>query len=177
MPKIIVELDQTIYNYLSQIVTEEKSFNRIMNVAASILTEKIVRTNKRQLETGNWEAIVSTIDENHRKNLIEILKNLTKASITTLRKHKDISNLQDLKQVLRTIILFEYLAECLDNEEFNPPDEIDDKNLDEEIEYWQQKGFKVPKALLNENEQLDEKVIGIRFKACVSCGKQVYAMS
>ncbi|WAM35601.1 hypothetical protein [Caldicellulosiruptor acetigenus] len=160
MPKVTVNLPRPVYNHLSKLVEGGKSFDEVLTSATAILIDTIHRESNRELETAHWFNIASSIDMDYRKTLIAFLDNGIDLFVSLYKRHQSKGDLREQAQTLRVIILLEYLKECINNEDIDYLMELRYPPIEEELEYWQQRGFKIPEALRNTDKH--DNVVGIR---------------
>jgi len=116
MPKVTVKLPKPVYNKLCKLAVEGRSIDEIITHASGILIDTIRRATKKELETAHLFTIASAIDMDYRQLLIAFLDQGTELFSSVFIKNLKAGNNRETSQCLRTLILLEYLKECIHNE-------------------------------------------------------------
>ncbi|AZT90166.1 hypothetical protein ELD05_05650 [Caldicellulosiruptor changbaiensis] len=148
MPKVTVNLPKPVYDKLCKLADGSRNLDEIITHASAILIDTIRRATKRELQTAHWFTIVSSIDLDYRKLLISFLDQGTELFTSIFEQHFKVGDMRECAQTLRVLILLEYLKVSLDNEGIEYLVELRYPHLDEEIKFWQSKGFVIPEKLL-----------------------------
>jgi len=158
MPKVTVNIPKPVYDKLCKLAVEGRTIDEIITHASGILIDTIRRATKRKLETAHWFTIASAIDMDYRKFLIAFLDEGIELFTSIYEKHIKNGDIRECAQTLRVIILLEYLKECLLNEGIESLVELRYPPLDEELKFWQDKGFTIPKNLLLKSKSESEAI-------------------
>ncbi|ACM59854.1 hypothetical protein B0S90_1027 [Caldicellulosiruptor bescii] len=158
MPKVTVNIPKPVYDKLCKLAVEGRTLDEIVTHASGILIDTIRRATKRELETAHWFTIASAIDMDYRKLLIAFLDQGTELFSSVFIKNLKVGNNRETSQCLRTLILLEYLKECIHNEGIVNLVELRYPPLDEELKFWQDKGFTIPENILLKSNSESEAV-------------------
>lgn len=158
MPKVTVNLPKPVYDKLCKLAVEGRTLDEIVTHASGILIDTIRRATKRELETAHWFTIASAIDMDYRKLLIALLDQGTELFSSVFIKNLKAGNNREASQCLRTLILLEYLKECIHNEGIENLVELRYPPLEEELKFWQDKGFTIPKDIFLKSKSESEAV-------------------
>jgi len=158
MPKVTVNIPKPVYDKLCKLAVEGRSIDEIIIHASGVLIDTIRRATKRKLETAHWFTIASAIDMDYRKFLIAFLDEGTELFTSIYEKHIKTGDIRECAQTLRVIILLEYLKECLLNEGIESLVELRYPPLDEELKFWQNKGFTIPQNLFFKSKSESEAI-------------------
>ncbi|ACM60123.1 hypothetical protein B0S90_1314 [Caldicellulosiruptor bescii] len=158
MPKVTVNIPKPVYDKLCKLAVEGRTLDEIVTHASGILIDTIRRATKRELETAHWFTIASAIDMDYRKLLIAFLDQGTELFSSVFIKNLKVGNNRETSQCLRTLILLEYLKECIHNEGIENLVELRYPPLDEELKFWQDKGFTIPENILLKSNSESEAV-------------------
>ncbi len=158
MPKVSVNLPRPIYNKLCKLAVEGRTIDEIITHASAILIDTIKRATTQKMQTASWFTIASAIDMDYRKLLISFLDQGSELFTSIFEQHFKACDMRECAQTLRVLILLEYLKLSLDNEGIEYLVELRYPPLDEEIKFWQSKGFIIPEKLLFKSESESEAV-------------------
>ena len=158
MPKVTVNIPKPVYDKLCKLAVEGRTLDEIVTHASGILIDTIRRATKRELETAHWFTIASAIDMDYRKLLIAFLDQGTELFSSVFIKNLKVGNNRETSQCLRTLILLEYLKECIHNEGIENLVELRYPPLEEELKFWQDKGFTIPKDIFLKSKSESEAV-------------------
>jgi len=158
MPKVTVNIPKPVYDKLCNLAVEGRTLDEIVTHASGILIDTIRRATKRELEIAHWFTIASAIDMDYRKLLIAFLDQGTELFSSVFIKNLKAGNNRETSQCLRTLILLEYLKECIHNEGFENLVALRYPPLDEELKFWQDKGFTIPENILLKSKSESEVV-------------------
>ncbi|ADQ40201.1 hypothetical protein Calkr_0662 [Caldicellulosiruptor acetigenus I77R1B] len=148
MSKVTVNIPKPVYDRLCELAVEGRTIDEIITHAIGILIDTVRRATERKLETAHWFTIASAIDMDYRKLLILFLDQGTDLFSSLFAKYHRENNTREIAQVLRVIIFLEYLKEGIHNEGIDNLVELRYSPLEEELKFWQNKGFTIPKNLL-----------------------------
>ncbi|WPX08237.1 hypothetical protein [Anaerocellum danielii] len=148
MPKVTVNLPKPVYDKLCKLTEGSRTIDEIITYASSILIDSLRRAIRGELETAHWFTIASSIDLDYRKLLTSFLDQGSELFKSHFEKNLKLGDLRECAQTLRVLILIEYLKECLNNEGIEYLVELRYQPLEDELRFWQSKGFTIPKEIL-----------------------------
>ncbi len=158
MSKVTVNVPKPVYDRLCELAVEGRTIDEMITHAIGILIDTVRRATERKLETAHWFTIASAIDIDYRKLLILFLDQGTELFSSFFIKSLKVKNSRETSQCLRTLILLEYLKESIHNEGIDNLVELRYSPLEEELKFWQNKGFTIPKNLLLKSKSESEAI-------------------